>query len=80
MMLRYPEVHTNMQFENIPTMPLELRAGIEKTSFKSTSSETNENEGHDNTISENEAFPEDGTRLGFSSDTVRREKEFLKVA
>ena len=29
-MLKYAEVHTNMKFEKIPTMPLELRAGIEK--------------------------------------------------
>lgn len=26
--LRYPEVHTNLNFETVPTTPLELRAGI----------------------------------------------------
>ena len=31
MMLKYPEVYTNMVFENIPTMPLELCAGIKRT-------------------------------------------------
>ena len=34
MMLQYKEVYTNMVFENIPTMPLELRAGIERTVSK----------------------------------------------
>ena len=38
--LKYSEVHTNMSFENIPTMPLELRAGIEKVT---TSQQDNEN-------------------------------------
>ena len=28
-MLKYPEVYTNMVSENIPTIPLELRARIE---------------------------------------------------
>ena len=27
-MLKYPEVYTNMRFISIPTMPLELRAGV----------------------------------------------------
>ena len=30
MMLKYPEVYTNRVSENIPTMPLELRDGIER--------------------------------------------------
>ena len=31
MMLKYPEAYTNMVFENIPTVPLELPANIDKT-------------------------------------------------
>ena len=30
-MLKYPEVYTNMVFENIPNVPLELRTGIYRT-------------------------------------------------
>ena len=29
--LNYPQVHTDMVFENIPTLPIEHRAGIETT-------------------------------------------------
>ena len=29
--LNYPQVHTDMVFENIPTLPIEHRAGIERT-------------------------------------------------
>ena len=29
-MLNYPQIHTDMIFENIPTIPLEQRAGMEK--------------------------------------------------
>ena len=32
-MLKYKEVHTNFIFENIPTMPLELRACIEISTY-----------------------------------------------
>ena len=28
-MLKHPQVHTDMEFDNIPTVPLELRAGVE---------------------------------------------------
>ena len=28
-MLNYPQIHTDMVFENVPTLPLEQRAGVE---------------------------------------------------
>ena len=29
--LKYTEFHTNMAFENIPTLPLKIHSGIDKT-------------------------------------------------
>ena len=29
-MLRYPEVYSDLNFVAVPTMPLELRAGVDK--------------------------------------------------
>ena len=46
MILQYPEVHTNLVFESIPTMPLELRAGVEKFKFKSQTEDENGNRGN----------------------------------
>ena len=69
MMLQYKEVYTNMIFENIPTMPLELRAGIERTGHKKK----------DNQEQSNEDVDDDGLRdsayNGVISDFIRKEKE-----
>ena len=60
-MLKYPEVYTNMVFENIPTIPLELRACI-KRSIKKTS---------DVDVVDN---PEFGSHSGPLSDRTWKEK------
>ena len=75
MILQYPEVHTNLVFESIPTMPLELRAGVEKFKFKSQTEDENGNrvnqydifrgyDGNGNVI-------EDGAHVGVEIDLVR---------
>ena len=46
MILQYPEVYTNLVFENIPTMPQELRADVEKDKFKSQTEDENGNRGN----------------------------------
>ena len=58
-MLQYNEVHTNLVFENIPTMPLELRAGIELKRTK-------------NCIENNEQFPTDSVSFTCIVDKVRK--------
>ena len=64
-MLEYSEVHTNMRFENIPTMPLELRAGIEKGI---TSQGDNDN-------IKDEDNPMDGFNYGCAVDKSRKLKK-----
>ena len=59
-MLNYPQVHTDMVFEIIPTVPLEQRAGIECKV-------------HHNTVFNN---PTDGDEIMSLSYTIREEKEF----
>ena len=34
-MLEYPQIHTDMTFENVTTLPLEQRAGVELTPTES---------------------------------------------
>ena len=60
-MLKYPEVHTKIVFENIPTMKLELRSGTKRTIKKTA----------DVTFVDN---PEDGAHIGTLSDCIRKEK------
>lgn len=67
-LLKYKEVHTNMNFENIPTMPLELRAGIERISTLNKDIVDNE---EDNQEQDN---PSDGHNYGCAVDKVRKEK------
>ena len=57
-MLNYPQVHTDMVFEIIPTVPLEQRAGIECKV-------------HHNTVFNN---PTDGDEIMSLSYTIREEK------
>lgn len=60
-MLNYPQVHTDMVFENIPTVPLEQRSGIECKVNESTRV-NNLNDGYEiislrYTIREEKGFP-----------------------
>ena len=45
-LLKYKEVYTDMNFKNIPTMPLELRAGIERISTLNKDKQDNPSDGH----------------------------------
>ena len=75
MILQYPEVHTNLVFESIPTMPLELRAGVEKFKFKSQTEDENGNRGNQYDIFRgydgDGNVVEDGAHVGVEIDLVR---------
>ena len=59
-MLNYPQVHTDMVFENVPTLPLEQRAGVECVA---------NNDIHDGICN-------DGDELISLSHQIRQEKHF----
>ena len=80
MSLGYPEVHTNLVFVSIPTMPLELRAGIETHKFRPILD--NDNRLHRNNnipfnqpLDDNGDPIEDAAYVGIESDLVRRSME-----
>ena len=60
-MLNYPQIHTDMVFENVPTLPLELRAGRECNVVKNKTAENNCN---------------DGDEIMSLSYIIRQQKEF----
>ena len=68
-MLSYPQVRTDMQHKNIGTVPLEQRAGVEKTPCVFNSN--NENDFSDNHDNEN---IEDGVDTSICCDKIRKEK------
>ena len=75
MILQYPEVHTNLVFENIPTMPLELRACVEKIKFKSQTEDENGNRGNQYDIfreyDDDVNVIKDGAHVGVEINLVR---------
>ena len=76
MMFKYQEVFTDLNFTAIPTIPLELRAGVVK-GFSSTKKKKTSNQDNDDDDANDDTnagdTTEDGADAGILSDIVRRD-------